>query len=155
MSLTSWGQENAKDHYRIRTPLDPEEGRIQQSMLLLIQSPTPIVLGITVVTGDQWLHAEVAHTVRMLELIGRPTSPSLLGAEYPLVRRQQETEQWEQRYGSVHGWLRPGPPLFIIRSDQLGEMPEGRPTNSARRRGLPLTFCVRMVHKFPNQIYEL
>src|SRR5580704_7506688 len=50
-------------------------GTDQQSMLLLIQSPQTEVLGITVVTGDQWLHEEVGHTLRMLELIGRPDIP--------------------------------------------------------------------------------
>src|SRR6201982_3442486 len=75
-------------------------GTDQQSMLLLIQSPQTEVLGITVVTGDQWLHAEVAPTLRMLELIGRADIPVVPGAEYPLVRRQRETELWEQRYGS-------------------------------------------------------
>src|SRR5215471_20085180 len=79
-------------------------GTDQQSILLLIQSPRTQVLGITVVTGDQWLKAEVAHTLRMLELIGRTDIPVFAGAEYPLVRQQKETEMWEQRYGSV-AWL--------------------------------------------------
>jgi len=60
-------------------------GTDQQSMLVLIQSPKTDVLGITVVTGDQWLKAEVAHTLRMLELIGRTDIPVAAGAEYPLV----------------------------------------------------------------------
>ena len=46
-----------------------------QSMLLLIQSPQTQVLGITVVTGDMWLDEELAHTLRMLELIGRTDIP--------------------------------------------------------------------------------
>src|SRR5579863_6861202 len=79
-------------------------GTDQQSMILLIQSPQTEVLGITVVTGDQWLKAEIAHTLRMLELIGRTDIPVIPGAEYPLVRRKQETEMWEERYGSVR-WL--------------------------------------------------
>ena len=45
-------------------------GTDQQSILLLIQSPKTEVLGITVVTGDAWLKSEVAHTLRMLELVG-------------------------------------------------------------------------------------
>jgi inosine-uridine nucleoside N-ribohydrolase len=76
-------------------------GTDQQAILLLIQSPQTQVLGITVVTGDQWLKAELAHTLRMLELIGRTDIPVVPGAEYPLVRRQHETEMWEQRFGSV------------------------------------------------------
>jgi purine nucleosidase len=82
-------------------------GTDQQSILLLIQSPQTEVLGITVVTGDMWLTEEVAHTLRMLELIGRTDIPVVPGAEYPLVRQKEETEQWEQRYGSAWpGWGR-------------------------------------------------
>jgi purine nucleosidase len=72
-------------------------GTDQQAILLLIQSPRTEVLGITVVTGDAWLTEEVAHTLRMLELIGRTDIPVVPGAEYPLVRTKEETEQWERR----------------------------------------------------------
>ena len=79
-------------------------GTDQQAMLLLIQSPQTEVLGITVVTGDAWLTEEVAHTLRMLEIIGRTDIPVVPGAENPLVRTKEATEQWEERYGSV-AWL--------------------------------------------------
>ena len=148
MSLTSWGQEKRK--IIIDQDAAGPGGTDQQSMLLLIQSPHTDVLGITVVTGDQWLHAEVAHTLRMLELIGRTDIPVLLGAQYPLVRRQQETEQWEQRYGSV-AWLGAWTPRFYHPPDQLGEMPEGKPTTQPVDEDAA-HFLVRMVHKFPNQI---
>src|SRR5665811_1534118 len=65
-------------------------GTDQQAILLLIQSPQTEVLGITVVTGDAWLTEEVAHTLRMLEIIGRTDIPVVPGAEYPLVRRKPE-----------------------------------------------------------------
>ncbi len=71
------------------------------STLLLIQSPQTEVLGITVVTGDMWLKEEVAHTLRMLELIGRTDIPVVPGAEYPLVRTKEETELWEQHLGAA------------------------------------------------------
>src|SRR5246127_265081 len=61
-------------------------GSDQQAMLVLIQSPQTEVLGITVVTGDQWLKEELAHTLRMLELVGRTDIPVVPGAERPLVR---------------------------------------------------------------------
>src|SRR5258707_6891350 len=125
-------------------------GTDQQSMVLLIQSPQTEVLGITVVTGDQWLREEVAHTLRMLELIGRTDIPVVPGAEYPLVRRQQETEQWELRYGSG-AWLGAWTPRFYHPPDQLGEMPEGKPTTQPADEDAA-HFLVRMVHKFPNQI---
>ena len=129
-------------------------GTDQQSMLLLIQSPQTEVLGITVVTGDQWLHEEVAHTLRMLELVGRTDIPVVPGAEYPLVRRKEETELWEQQFGSV-AWLGAWTPKFYHPPDQLGEMPEGKPTTRPADEDAA-HFLVRMVHKFPNQltIYE-
>src|SRR5271168_1735554 len=72
-------------------------GSDQQAILLLVQSPQTEVLGITVVTGDAWLTEEVAHTLRTLEIIGRTDIPVVPGAEYPLVKTKEETEQWEQR----------------------------------------------------------
>src|ERR1700736_4013533 len=102
LTSSSWGQEKRK--IIIDQDAAGPAGTDQQSMLLLIQSPQTEVLGITVVTGDQWLHEEVAHTLRMLELIGRTDIPVVPGAEYPLVRRREETERWEQQYGSV-AWL--------------------------------------------------
>jgi len=125
-------------------------GTDQQSMLLLIQSPQTEVLGITVVTGDQWLHEEVAHTLRMLELIGRTDIPVVPGAEYPLVRRKEEAERWEQQYGNV-AWLGAWTPRFYHPPEQLGEMPEGKPTTPPTAEDAA-HFLLRMVHKFPNQV---
>src|ERR1700719_2606622 len=99
--LTCWGQ---KRKIIIDQDAAGPAGTDQQSILLLIQSPQTQVLGITVVTVEQWLMAEVAHTLRMLELIGQTDIPVVPVAEHPLVRRKQETEVWEQRYGTV-GWL--------------------------------------------------
>src|SRR5271155_4346942 len=106
----SWGQ---KRKIIIDQDAAGPAGTDQQSILLLIQSPQTEVLGITVVTGDQWLKAEVAHTLRMLEIIGRTDIPVVPGAEYPLVRRKEETELWEQRYGSI-AWLGAWTPKYYF-----------------------------------------
>jgi inosine-uridine nucleoside N-ribohydrolase len=146
-SLICWGQ-------RRKIIIDQDAagpgGTDQQSMLVLIQSPRAEVLGITVVTGDQWLKAEVAHTLRMLELVGRTDIPVVPGAEYPLVRRKQETEMWEERYGSVR-WLGAWTPRLYHPPDQLGDMPEGLPTTKPADEDAA-HFLIRMVHKFPNEI---
>jgi inosine-uridine nucleoside N-ribohydrolase len=123
-------------------------------MLLLIQSPQTQVLGITLVTGDMWLKAEIAHTLRMLEIIGRPDIPVAAGAEYPLVRRKAETEMWEQRYGSV-AWLGAWTPAFYHPADALGDVPEGQPTTKPVNEDAA-HFLVRMVRRYPHEvtIYE-
>jgi purine nucleosidase len=125
-------------------------GTDQQSMLLLIQSPQTDVLGITVVTGDAWLKVELAHTLRMLELIGRTDIPVVAGAEYPLVRRKDETELWEQQYGSF-AWLGAWTPRLYHPPDQLGEMPEGQPTTRPLNEDAA-HFLVRVVRKYPHEI---
>jgi hypothetical protein len=57
-------------------------GSNMQTLLMLIQSPQVEVLGITVVSGDQWRDEEVAHTLRLLEIIGRTDIPVVPGAEF-------------------------------------------------------------------------
>jgi purine nucleosidase len=125
-------------------------GTDQQSILLLVQSPQTEVLGITVVTGDAWLKSEVAHTLRTLELIGRTDIPVVPGAEYPLVRTKEETELWQQRYGTV-SWVGAWTPRFYHPPDQLGEMPEGKPTTKAADEDAA-HFLIRMVRKFPHEV---
>ena len=63
-----------------------------QTLLMMIQSPQVEVLGITVVSGDQWRDDEVAHTLRMLELIGRTDIPVVPGAAFPLLRTREEAK---------------------------------------------------------------
>ena len=147
VSLNCWAQ---KRKIIIDQDAAGPAGTDQQAILLLIQSPQTEVLGITVVTGDQWLKAELAHTLRMLELIGRTDIPVVPGAEYPLVRRKEETELWEQRYGSV-AWVGAWTPRFYHPADDLGDMPEGKPTTKPSDEDAA-HFLIRMVHKYPNEI---
>jgi inosine-uridine nucleoside N-ribohydrolase len=125
-------------------------GTDQQAILLLVQSPQTEVLGVTVVTGDAWLKEEVTHTLRMLEIIGRSDIPVVAGAEYPLVRRKEETELWEQQYGSVP-WVGAWTPRYFHPADQLGEMPEGKPATKPLDEDAA-HFLVRMVRRYPHQI---
>ncbi len=152
VSVLAWSQEKRKVIID-QDALGPG-GSDQQSMMVLIQSPQTQVLGITVVTGDGWLKEEVAHTLRMLELIGRTDIPVVPGAEYPLVRRREATEMWERRFGSFE-WLGAWTPNRYHPPDQLGEMPEGMPSTKPADEDAA-HFLIRMVHKYPHEvtIYE-
>lgn len=153
--LPSWSQQDSgKRKIIIDQDAAGPAGTDQQSMLLLIQSPQTEILGITVVTGDEWLKEEVAHTLRMLELVGRTDIPVVPGAEYPLVRRQDTTEMWEQQFGTIP-WVGAWTPRRYHPADQLGEMPEGLPTTKPSNEDAA-HFLVRMVHKYPHEvtIYE-
>jgi purine nucleosidase len=146
--MICWAQEKRK--VIIDQDAAGPAGTDLQSTLLLIQSPQTEVLGITVVTGDMWLKAEMAHTLRMLELIGRTDIPVVKGAEYPLVRRKEETEILEQLYGPF-AWLGAWTPRLYHPPDELGDMPEGKPSTKALDEDAA-HFLIRMVHKYPHEV---
>jgi purine nucleosidase len=129
-------------------------GSNMQTLALLIQSPRVEVLGITVVSGDQWRDEEVAHTLRLLEIMGRADIPVMRGAAFPLVRTREVSLQWQERYGKVsyagawdeRWWHEP----FVVPA-----LPEGQPTTKPSDEDAA-HFLVRMVHKYPREvtIYE-
>src|ERR1700722_377348 len=71
----------------------------QQAILVFLQSEKFEVLGITTVSGDQWVKEETQHVLRVLELDGRTDVPVYQGAEFPLINSKEESERWEARYG--------------------------------------------------------
>jgi inosine-uridine nucleoside N-ribohydrolase len=126
-----------------------------QAILALVNSPETDVLGITVVTGDQWRDEEVAHTLRLLEIIGRTDIPVFPGAVFPLVNSKEEVAQWEKQYGKViyqGAWNRGKP---VHGPWEIPPMPEGAPTTKAANEDAA-HFLVRMVHQYPHEvtIYE-
>lgn len=72
-----------------------------QAILLVLQAPDVEVLGITVTSGDGWRDENVQHTLRFLELIGRPEVPVVPGATFPLVNSAAATRRWEAMYGKL------------------------------------------------------
>ncbi|HET7440205.1 MAG TPA: nucleoside hydrolase [Terriglobales bacterium] len=125
-----------------------------QTLLVLIQSPKVEVLGITVVSGDQWRDEEVAHTLRLLEIIGRTDIPVLPGAVFPLVRRREEAQRWQKSYGKV-AYAGAWDDRWWHEPNVVPTLPEGQPTTKPSSEDA-VHFLIRMVHQFPNQvtIYE-
>jgi purine nucleosidase len=130
-------------------------GSDMQSLLTLINSPETQVLGITVVTGDAWRDEEVAHTLRLLEIVGRTDIPVVPGAEFPLVNTKEKTALWEMKYGEIvyQGAWNFGHPVHG--PSEIPPLPEGAPTTKAAKEDAA-HFLVRMVNKYPHEvtIYE-
>src|ERR1700730_175377 len=72
-----------------------------QSILIFLQSDKFDVLGITTVSGDQWVREETQHVLRMEEIAGRTDVPVIQGATFPLLNSKEETERWEALYGAL------------------------------------------------------
>jgi purine nucleosidase len=148
----SWSQQRRK--VIINEDFSGPGGSNLQTLLVMVQSPQVEVLGATVVSGDQWRDEEMAHTLRLLEIIGRTDIPVVPGATFPLVRRREDTKRWQARYGKVtyagawddRWWHEP---------DVVPTLPEGRPTTKPSTEDAA-HFLIRMVHLYPHQvtIYE-
>lgn len=125
-----------------------------QTVALLLRSPQVEVLGITVASGDQWRDEEVAHTLRLLEIMGRTEVPVFAGAAFPLVRTREETLLWQELHGKAayagawdsRWWHDP----FVI-----PVLAEGQPKIKAAEEDA-VHFLIRMVHEHPHEltIYE-
>jgi purine nucleosidase len=126
-------------------------GTDMMSLLVLLQAPDVDVLGVTVVTGDAWRDEEVAHSLRLLELVGRTDVPVMAGAAFPLVRTKEWTLLWEKMYGTVT-YLG----AFSQRPNSHGpfEVPtlrEGNPTTKAASEDAA-HFLVRTVRAHPHEV---
>ncbi|HLY62670.1 MAG TPA: nucleoside hydrolase [Terriglobia bacterium] len=124
------------------------------SILIFLQSPDVETLGITVVSGDGWRDEEVAHTLRLLEIIGRTDIPVVPGAVFPLVNSPEGMENWQKQYGKIRymgawhaeypGWKYHDP--FVVPELEEGN-PKIRPSHEDAAH-----FLVRMVRQYPHQI---
>lgn len=134
-----------------------------QSILVFLQSDKFEVLGITTVSGDQWVKEETQHTLRLLEIAGRTDVPVVEGAEYPLLNSKEESERWEAMYGQFRYkgcWNDfPKQPAGTAAAffppyhgpDVVPPLPEGTPHTKALDE-TAAHFIVRMVHQYPRQV---
>jgi purine nucleosidase len=133
----------------------------QQAILVFLQSEKFDVLGITTVSGDQWVREETQHVLRLLEIANRTDVPVIQGAEFPLLNSKEETERWEALYGKLEYkgcWTErfnanrstiydePYHPPEVI-----PPMKEGTPHIQAAP-GTAAEFIVKMVHKYPGEV---
>ncbi len=125
-------------------------GSNMQTVALLVQSPQTEVLGVTVASGDQWRDEEVAHTLRLLEIMGRPDIPVVPGAEFPLVRRRDEAQLWQERYGKV-AYAGAWDDRWWHDPSVIPSLPEGQPASKPANEDAS-HFLIRMVHKYPHEI---
>ncbi|MGH9776383.1 MAG: nucleoside hydrolase [Candidatus Acidiferrales bacterium] len=122
----------------------------QQAMLVFLQSPDVETLGITIVSGDQWRDEEVAHTLRMLEIIGRTDVPVVPGAVFPLVNSKEFMARWEKLYGKVvyqgaWNWGKTHEPFVVP------DLPEGNPSTKPVAEDAA-HFIIRMLHQYPHEV---
>jgi purine nucleosidase len=133
----------------------------QQAILVFLNSDKFDVLGITTVSGDQWVKEETQHVLRLEEIDQRTDVPVIQGAEFPLINSKEETERWEALYGNFE-YLGCWTDHFDANRstvfdepyhgpDVVPPMKEGAPHIQAAP-GTAAEFIVRMVHKYPGEV---
>ncbi len=131
-----------------------------QPLLLVIQSPDVEVLGIMVESGDGWQKESVAHTLRMLEIIGRPDIPVVPGATFPLVNSAEATKRWEASYGKLvykGAWTEQWPKETQVRRrevhgpDVVPPLEEGEPAIRPAAE-TAAGFLIRKIREFPGEV---
>jgi len=132
-------------------------GSDQMAMMVLLQSPQVKVLGITVVSGDQWETEEVQHTLRMLELVRRTDVPVVPGALYPLLRTRQDALLESSIDGTASWWGAWGDPSNHTSHtpyhgpEVVPPLVEGAPTTKPLAEDAA-HFLVRQVRAHPHQV---
>ena len=74
------------------------------SLLMLLRAKQIDLLGITTVSGDQWVEPATVFALWATEITSRTDVPVIKGAEMPLLNTPREQELREALYGSYIGW---------------------------------------------------
>lgn len=122
------------------------------ALLALLQSDEVELLGVSVVTGNDWLKQEVANTLRLLEIAGRSDVPVYPGAERPLVTSQEEMSRREELYGETSeggykgAWREGGPGPAEVAP------PGGRFATRAPEEGHAVSFIIETIRSHPGEV---
>jgi purine nucleosidase len=120
------------------------------SLLMLLRAPEISLLGITTVSGDQWVEPATVFALWATELTGRTDVPVVKGAENPLVNSKAEVERREALYGSNIGWhgsFNPDAPP----AKETWAPPGGFPKVKAKP-GRAADFIIDTIHANPGEV---
>lgn len=130
------------------------------SQLMLLNAEGVEVLGLTTVSGSEWVNRRTAQALRELELLGRTDVPVAVGATFPLLNSEALTERWEALYGKLlykGVWMREwvestnqSLPAYAGPDDPVN-LAWGNPTTKPLDE-TAANFMIRMVRKHPHQV---
>jgi inosine-uridine nucleoside N-ribohydrolase len=122
------------------------------SIAMLLLAPNVDVVGIGVVAGDAWLDQAVYHTLKIVELCGRPEVPVAAGSEEPLLNSQEMMRRREALWGEKAGdgwhgaWGADVPPKHVI-PPAPGGPPKLKPVSQHAA-----LLLIEMARKYPGEL---
>jgi hypothetical protein len=120
------------------------------SLLMLLRAPQIDLLGITTVSGDQWVEPATVFALWAVEQANRTDVPVVKGAEMPLLNTPREQELREALYGSRvdwHGSFNPDAPP----PSETWPPPGGYPKIKARQGRAP-DFIADTIRANPGEV---
>jgi purine nucleosidase len=120
------------------------------SLLMLLRAKQVDLLGITTISGDQWMEPATVFALWATEQTGRTDVPVIKGAQMPLMHTQRDQEISEQLYGSYVGWhgsLNPDAP----KPTETWAPPGGFPKVKARP-GRAADFIIDTIRANPGEV---
>ncbi|QSY97846.1 nucleoside hydrolase (plasmid) [Rhizobium bangladeshense] len=127
-----------------------------QPILFFLHNPEVELLGLTGVTGDEWMPKGIAQALRFLEIAEHPQIPVYKGALMPLINTPARMTAWEAQYGKLSwkgAWNKPETDATQPGFDpmKVPDLQEGMPTAKAQTQSA-VDFMIEQVHKFPGQV---
>ena len=120
------------------------------SLLMLLRAKQVDLLGITTVSGDQWMEPATVFALWATEQAGRTDVPVIKGAEMPLLNTPREQELREQLYGlsvTWHGSFNPDAPDPSRTWAPPGGFPKVKP-----RPGRAADFIIDTIRANPDEV---
>jgi purine nucleosidase len=120
------------------------------SLLMLLRAKQVDLLGITTISGDQWVEPATVFALWATEITGRTDVPVIKGAQMPLLHTQREQELQEKIYGSYldwHGSFNPDAPA----PSETWPPPGGYPKVKARP-GRAADFIIDTIRANPGEV---
>jgi purine nucleosidase len=123
------------------------------SLLMLLRTPQIDLLGITTISGDQWMEQATIFALWAAEQTGRTDVPIVKGAEMPLVNTPREQEARDALNGSYLGWhgsFNPNAPNARLTWAPPGGYPKRKP-----RPGRAADFSIDTIRANPGEVILL
>src|SRR5262249_45705293 len=120
------------------------------SLLMLLRSPKVDLLGITTVSGDQWVEPATVFALWATEITKKTDVSVIKGAEMPLLNSPREQELREHLYGSYIGWhgsFNPDAPKPSFTWPPPGGYPRVKP-----RPGRAADFIADTIRAHPHEV---
>lgn len=145
----AFSQENPK------VIIDVDMGQLNDdavTMFMLLQSQQVDLLGVTVVSGNSWVEAGTAYSLRQLELVNREDVPVYPGVGIPLMGNRQEWLEHEERlWGNVEymgAFSRERPEDYL----NLHDEPYGGYPTTEPQEEHAVDFIARTVKENPHEV---